>query len=353
APALSPKQIMAADAAAKAALERDKLVGLAYGLIHGGRVAHTAGLGLADREAGVPVSTQTRFRWASVSKPLTAVAAMQLVQKGLLGLDDDVRKYVPEFPDKGEKITVRHLLCHQSGIVHYANGKVVKRQRDYTTPHPFADVVTALDTFCDSPLIHPPGAKYSYTTHGYMLLSAVVERAGKKPFAEQVQERIAKPLGLETLRPDYQWEEIPWRAIGYRKLNGNEIHKSSNTDVSWKLGGGGYISTIDDFAGFAAGLTRHTLVDAATERLIWAPQNLADGKATNYGLGFGVATDKAGRLRVSHSGSQEKTRTMLVIFPREQTGVVVMTNSEWANPGQIAMEILSAVTGEPPAGGTR
>lgn len=333
-------QTTAADKAAQASLERDKLVGLAIGLIRDGKVVHTRGFGFADREAKTPVTSKSLFRWASVSKPVTAVAAMQLVQRGMLGLDDDVRKHVPEFPDHGERMTVRQVLCHQAGIVHYGNGKVVKTQRDYTTPHPFADVITALDMFKESPLVNKPGEKYAYTTHGYILASAIVERAGQKKFADQVAERIAKPLALTTLQSDYQWVDLPGRVVGYRK-RGDEIVRSTDTDVSWKLGGGGFISNIDDMAAFAAGLTRRALVDEPTEKLMWTPQPLADGKPTGYAMGFGVVRSN-GRLRVSHSGAQEKTKTMLVIFPEQKTGVVVMTNCEWANPGQIAKEVFDA-----------
>jgi len=323
----------------------DGAVGLVVGVIEDGEVRYIKGFGLADREQKTPVTPASLFRWASCSKPLTAVAAMQLVEQGKLDLDADVRTYVPEFPDHGVKITPRQLLCHQGGIVHYVNGKVVATQRQYDTPNPFADVINALDKFKESPLVNKPGEKYSYTTHGYILLSAVVQRAGGQPFAEQVRNRIAKPLGLTTLRPDYQWEAIPGRVTGYRK-RGGEIVFSEDTDVSWKLGGGGFISSGEDFARFAAGLINRRLVNEATETAMWTPQKLADGKATNYALGFGVDT-KSGRLRVSHSGAQEKTRTLFVVYPRERRGVVVMTNSEWVQPGGYVVEIERALTEKP------
>ena len=85
--------------------------------------------------------------------------------------------------------------------------------------------------------MNEPGAAYSYTTHGYILVSAAVERAAKRPFAEYVKERIATPLGMESFRPDYQWEEIAHRAKGYRKGEKNAMVPSTDTDVSWKLGG--------------------------------------------------------------------------------------------------------------------
>lgn len=334
------------DQAARAAMAKQQLVGLAVGVVIDGKVAHLQGYGFADREAETPVDPKaTQFRWASCSKSVTAVAALQLAEKGLLDLDADVRRYVPEFPDKGVTITARQLLCHQAGVVHYTNGKVVRTERKYDTPHPFTDVVLALDTFKESPLVNPPGAKFSYTTHGYILLSAVVERAGKKPFAGQVAERIAKPLGMTGFRPDYHWEDVPGRVVGYIK-SGEAIKPRPDAkapDVSWKLGGGGYTSTVADFARFAAGLADHKLVSAKTETAMWTAQKTADGKPTTYGLGFTVGTTADGKPRVGHSGAQEKTRTAMLIEPAARRAVVVMTNSEYADPSAVARAVLTAV----------
>lgn len=330
-----------------------ELVGLAVGIIQDGQIAYLKGYGLADREQHVPVTRQTMFRWASISKSITAVAAMQLWERGKLNLDRDVRRYVPEFPDKGTPIRVRHLLCHQGGIVHYTNGKVIRIKRDYPVAHPFENVIYALDTFRESPLVNEPGEKYSYTTHGYILLSAVVERAGKQKFAHQVRDRIAKPLKLATLQPDYQWEEIPHRAVGYRQ-RGGQVEVSTNTDVSWKLGGGGFISNIDDLAKFAAGLLNHRLVKPATRQKMWARQMTSGGEQTKYALGFSFNHYRDGELHtwsangtgieiVGHSGSQEKTKTWMALSPQKKLGVVVMSNSEYASPRRLAGRLLEVV----------
>ena len=330
-----------------------ELVGLAVGIIQDGQIAYLKGYGMADREQRVPVTRQTMFRWASISKSLTAVAAMQLWERGKLNLDRDVRRYVPEFPDKGTPIRVRHLLCHQGGIVHYTNGKVIRIKRDYPVAHPFENVIYALDTFRESPLVNEPGEKYSYTTHGYILLSAVVERAGKQKFAHQVRDRIAKPLKLATLQPDYQWEEIPHRAVGYRQ-RGGQVEVSTNTAVSWKLGGGGFISNIDDLAKFAAGLLNHRLVKPATRQKMWARQMTSGGEQTKYALGFSFNHYRDGELHtwsangtgieiVGHSGSQEKTKTWMALSPQKKLGVVVMSNSENASPRRLAGRLLEVV----------
>ena len=330
-----------------------ELVGLAVGIIQDGQIAYLKGYGLADREQRVPVTRHTMFRWASISKSITAVAAMQLWERGDLDLEREACRYVPEFPDKGATIRVRHLLCHQGGIVHYTNGKVIRTGRDYPVAHPFENVIYALDTFRESPLVNEPGEKYSYTTHGYILLSAGVERAGKQKFAHQVRDRIAKPLKLGTLQPDYQWEEIPHRAVGYRQ-RGGQVEVSTNTDVSWKLGGGGFISNIDDLAKFAAGLLNHRLVKPATRQKMWARQMTSGGEQTKYALGFSFNHYRDGELHtwsangtgieiVGHSGSQEKTKTWMALSPQKKLGVVVMSNSEYARPRRLAGRLLEVV----------
>ena len=322
-------------------LQKQSLVGAALGVIVNGEVAYLRGYGLADRENKIPVTRKTLFRWASISKCLTSVTAMQLYEKDLLDLSRDVRSYTPEFPDKKALISPRDLLCHQGGIVHYSNGEVIHTRRQYDVPHPFESVVLALDTFRESPLVNQPGEKFSYTTHGYILLSAVIERAGREKFASQVEKRITRPLGMTTLQPDYQWKNIPHRAVGYRKKN-KKVVPSTNTDVSWKLGGGGFISNIDDLALFAKGLINGKLVKPETERLMWTPQKLKNSKSTTYGYGFNInGTGK--ELRVAHSGGQEKTRTRMVIFPGKRMGVVVMSNSEHCNSKSLAAAAIGAL----------
>ncbi len=329
-------------AALEAERLRQGLVGLAAAVVWNGEIVEFH-LGLEDREAKAPVDGDTLFRWASISKPVTAVAAMQLVRDGSLDLDRDVRNYVPEFPEKPWPITARQLLQHRGGVVHYTNGKVIRSQVDYDVEHPFADVVTALDTFKESELVAQPGTRHAYTTHGYILLGAAVQRAGAEPFHRQVAERIAKPLGMASFRPDYQWEDIPHRAVGYRRY-GQRVLPSSDTDVSWKLPGGGYLSNVGDLARFARGLLGDEILKADEKALMWAPQSApeSDTGRESYGLGFGVRLVD-GQLRVSHSGSQEKTRTILQVDPERGLGIVAMTNSEWANIGEVAVAIRRAL----------
>ena len=335
-------------------MTRQEAVGVAVGLIRDGEVAWIGCFGWEDRENQIPVSKDTMFRWASISKPLTAIAATQLAERGDLDLDADVRTMVPEFPDKGDPVTTRQLLGHLGGVVHYRNGKVIRTEREYDVEHPHQDVILALDTFKESPLVWKPGLFYDYTTHGFILASAAVQRAGGAPFHQQVRERISRPLGLETLQPDYQWEQIPNRAVGYKLIPQDRIRwpeqeritRSTDTDVSWKLGGGGFISNITDLATFAAALDDETFITPEMHEMLFTTQKSADGKATGYGMGFGTSR-RDGSLIVSHTGAQEKTRSMLEFSPETGDGIVVFTNSENVDIRRFVQAIRKSISETP------
>ena len=308
-----------------------EIVGTAVGLIKDGKIVYLQGYGWADRENFTAVTRNTMFRWASISKTVTAAAVMQLVEQGKLDLDKDIREYIPEFPDKGETITTRQILCHTGGITHYSSN-IIRTVRSYDLDHPYEDVVLALDNFKETPLIAKPGEKYSYSTHAFILLSAIVQKVGGGKFVDQVHERIVKPTGMSTLQTDYQWIDIPNRTIGYRKdRQSGEIIRSNDADVSWKLGGGGLISNIGDLARFAEAMINTELVSEKTEEMIFTRQKTNDGENVSYGLGFRLS-GIGENLQVSHGGSQEKTKTHMAFYPRKGTGVVVMCNSEYANP---------------------
>ncbi len=328
------------EAALRKQFESQELVGLAAAIVEGDTITEFY-FGFEDREKGVDVTAKTMFRWASISKPLVAVRALQLVRADALDLDADVITIVPEFPEKKWPVTSRQLLGHLGGVVHYTNGIVLRTKHDYDVEHPYADAVVALDRFNRSPLVAEPGTKYSYSTHGYMLLGAVVQKAGGDALWMQVEKHVAKPLGMATLQPDYQWVQIDHRAVGYRRTKG-EVRTSTDTDVSWKLAGGGFISNVNDLARFGRGLCGETLLPRATLDVMWTSQATREGKKTGYGMGFGVSRPE-GTLTIGHSGAQEKTRTYLRVRPDEGRAVAVMTNSEYGKTGAIATAMFAAM----------
>ena len=339
----------AVHSAVKMEADRQNAVGVAVGVLIDGKIAFYSSTGYQDRESQIPVSRSTMFRWASISKSLTAITLLQLAENDVLSLDQTVNQFLVHYPSqqtsdgKSHDITLEQLLTHQAGIVHYTNGVVTGTPRNYVRPHPSRHVRLALNGFNQSLLLNVPGTAYSYTTRGYILLSAIVEQAAGRPFHVQVERMIAKPLAMNTLQPDYQWKRIQNRAVGYRKSTTGEIVVSSDTDVSWKLGGGGFISNIDDLAKFAEGLLQRKLVSQETQTTMFTRQAIADGTVTNYGLGF-QAMEFNGRQTIGHGGSQEKTKTRLAIDLEMNNGVVVMSNSEYVDTSKFAEVIFKAIS---------
>jgi CubicO group peptidase (beta-lactamase class C family) len=325
-------------------MQRQQLIGVAVAIIQDNTIVHVRGYGFADREACEPVTGDTLFRLASLSKPITAVAAMQLWEQHKLDLDADVRTLVPEWPEKEGRITPRLLMSHQSGIPHLIEPSRALWQEWRADPanDPATDVTRTLPAFADRPLVYPPGMRYHYSTPGYMLLSAVVQRAGGAPFDQQVQERIATPLGMTTLQPDRAWKPLPHRAAGYRKVR-DAIVRVRGFDVSWRLGGGGYCASIGDVARLVQGLLDHRLLSETSLRTMWTSLKDGTGHDTGYGLGFHVTRDPQRRFLVWHEGQWAKARNRMNLYPDQGLGIVVLCNSEYAHPDEIISAIEKAL----------
>ncbi len=350
-------------------MEQQDLVGVAIGVIEGGQVVYVQGYGWADREAKVALEVTTVMNWASNSKPIGAVIAAQLVHEGLLDLDVDIRTYLPDFPDKGHVITTRQLLCHQSGMPHYSNGKIV-RGPPLTTRFsnqveqlggparsnaaeaieqdlPDWDPANAVARFIHSPLIHTPGEVEDYSSYAYVLLTAVLQAAGQESWHRQVARRITEPGQLKSLQADIPLQDPPiveqllW-SRGYRRLTSGEVQRIPDVAHYWKHAAGGYKSNALDFSRWAAALLGNELMDAESKRVFWQPQVMTGGKVGSYGLGFAVDGIER-NLRVAHGGSQDETKTRMVLYPEQGRGVVVMSNCNHADPGKISTAILGVL----------
>lgn len=357
------------DQAVAEEMKRQKLVGVTIGVIENGQVVYVKGYGWADREAEVEMKPSTVINWASNSKPLAAVIAAQLVREGRLDLDADIRQYVPDFPDKGHPLTTRQLLCHQSGFPHYSNGKIIPgealasrfsdpatiqqaekpetNQQAITPDLADLDPAIAVRRFVNSPLLHVPGDVEDYSSYAYILLSAVLQAAGNESWHRQVQRRIAEPMKLTSLQLDiplqtpHSLQQGLW-ARGYRQLESGAIRSVPDVAHYWKYGAGGYKSDSRDFSRWAAGLLGDDLMDSKSKQDFWRPQVLADGKVGSYGLGFTV-DGEGERRRVAHNGSQDETKTRLVLYPEQRRGVVVMSNCNHADVGRVTTAIFGAL----------
>lgn len=330
-PSIPPARLEAIRSLITKEMAEQNIPGLSVAVGVDGEVAWTQGFGLADLENVVPASEETVYRLASISKPITAVAALRLVEQGKLDLDAPIRTYVPEFPEKTSPITLRQLLCHQGGIRHY-------KLREIDSTRHYTDVVSAINIFKNDPLIAEPGTKFFYSTYGYVLAGAAVERAAERPFMDYIREFVAVPSGADGLRADDAWAIIPHRARGYAASPDGSLRNCDLADTSNKIPGGGMCSRAQDLVRFALALAREELLSQESTEMMWTPAKTREGVETTYGLGWGIAREN-GRRRVEHSGGQPGTSTALVLFPTERLAVSVMCNKEGAGAMPLAKEI--------------
>lgn len=336
---LIPLAVCAEIPAAKEAKLRDfvmaemakaQIPGASIAIATGGRLEFAAGFGFADLENAVPMSSQTRIRLGSISKPITAVAVLQLVEQGRIRLDAEVQEYLPSFPKKQWPVTVRHLLGHLAGIRHY-------KGREIDSVEHYPNRLEPLKIFQDDPLLFEPGTRYSYTTYGYNLLGAIVE-AVAGDFVAYTRDKIFLPAGMDAIGPDQHFEIIRHRSRGYT-LHDGRIVNCGLADTSNKIPGGGFLGTATDLVRFALAVDAHKVLKAETVRMMWTGMRTADGRTQSYGMGWNVVEQP--RKMVGHSGGQQGTSTMLLYFPNDDTAVAVMLNRDNAPASEIARGIAN------------
>jgi CubicO group peptidase (beta-lactamase class C family) len=311
-----------------------------------GELIYEKAFGLADLEFNVPNTPQTIFESGSVAKQFTAAAIVLLQQDGKLSLEDPVKKYIPELPDYGAPLTLRHLLNHTSGIRDWGAVMTLTgagRGDRVITQDLALDVIThqrAID--------FTPGSEYSYSNSGYNLLAIIVERVSKQKFAAFLEERLFKSLGMKnsSLRDDYQ-RVVPGRAQAYSRQGTGPWRL--NMPFMNVYGNGGMLTTVSDWIKWNAMLDSKSLgaplVEALETRGV-----LNDGRKITYALGLEVSTYK-GLKDVSHGGATAGYQTFLARYPDNKVSVAVMCNGTSPSAGAIAAGITDEIFGpypEPP-----
>jgi CubicO group peptidase (beta-lactamase class C family) len=285
------------------------------------------------------------YRIASISKPIAATAVMQLVERGVVSLDDPVQRFVPAFPRKPQgEVRLHHLLSHTAGIRHYKGREMESRER-------YADVASAVRIFGNDPLQFAPGTKYLYSTYGYNLLAGVVERASGLSYEQYLHERIFQPAGMTATALEHPDAILRFRARQYTR-NGREgpLRNAPYVDLSNKWAGGGVVSTVLDLARFDIALNEGRLLTPGTLARMYTSTRLTSGQATGYGLGWMVVRDARGRTWVAHSGGATGGTTYLLRRPESRTSVALLSNVDNAEGlREIALQLAELAAGEPAA----
>ena len=309
-----------ARAVAKEWLERG-IPGLSVAVAVDGQIVYSEGFGYADLEQRVPAWPTTKFRIGSVSKPLTAVALVQLVEQGKIDLNAPIQKYVPSFPDKGAVITLRMLAGHLAGIRHY-------KDDEFTISKHYDKVVDGLKIFADDPLVSPPGKEFHYSSYGFNLVSAAIESASGENFLPYMHAHVFGPLGLRNTVADQPAEIIAERARFYDKPKDKPEQNAPYVDNSYKWAGGGFLSTSEDLARFGSALLQPGFLKPESLRLLFTSQKTTDGKETGYGMGWFVGKSKSGQRIFQHSGGSVGGSSQLILYPDAHVVVAMVCNFE-------------------------
>ncbi|MCH7548191.1 MAG: beta-lactamase family protein [Candidatus Krumholzibacteriota bacterium] len=290
--------------------KRLHLPGLSVAVAIHGEIVWSQGFGFADVDNGVPVAPETVFRIASVSKVLTAGGVARLYDQGKLDVDADVRDYVPEFPDKGHVITTRQLLSHLSGIRHYGFDEG-RPQKHYSS------VIEALELFKEDPLLFEPGATTAYSSYGWVLVSAVMERAAHVSFATYMQDQVFAPTGM---RETYLADSVEGASQVALLYDGETLAVPEN--LSSVLAAGGFSSTATDLAHYgSAVMADDDFLSPKTRQWMFERQKTNDGEEGRYGVGWIVDALEDGKPIYHHGGNLTGSQSLLFLNP--EAGVVV------------------------------
>jgi CubicO group peptidase (beta-lactamase class C family) len=332
-------------------MARQRVPGVAVGIYTNGKITMVKGYGLANIELAVPATPATIFQSGSMGKQFTSAAIMMLVEEGKVGLDDSLPKYFPGAPASWRGITIRNLLSHTSGLADYASdsntapGAPINLRADYTEDQ----LVRIIETF---PIEFAPGEKWEYCNSNYLLLGAVIRKATGKFYGDFLQERVFRPLGMNSTRVISEADIIPNRASGYELVNGqlkNQewVSPSFNTTADGAL----YFNVLD-LAKWDEALYGEKLLKRSSFDQMWTVAKLANGQPNpaHYGFGWFVDTINGHRV-IEHSGTWQGFRTYIARYVDDRLTVVVLTNLGESEPAKIAHGIAGLYRREltPPA----
>ena len=313
--------------------------GCAVGVARAGQVVHTKGYGMANLEHGIRIWPSTVFESGSVAKQFTAAAINLLAQDGKLSLDDPVRQYVPELPDFGTPILIRHLLNHTSGLRSQWPMLSLAGRPPGMAVHTIAEILELVSHYQE--LNFKPGDEFLYNNTGFTLLGVIVARVSGKSLNQFSQERLFGPLGMTRT----QWREdfaaiVPNRATAYRPAQGGGFR--ANMPFTNVVGNGGLLTTVGDLLTWNENLDRPRVGGQELTDRLQTRGRLNDGFENEYAQGL-VVTSYRGIREVSHGGATAGYQTFLARFPDHGLSVAVLCNTSGTNPSRYAHDIADLV----------
>ena len=317
----------------RAEMTKQQIPGLALLVARGGQVVRAQGYGLANVELQVPVKPETIFQSGSVGKQFTATAVMMLVEEGKIGLEDPLTKYFPDAPASWKQVTIRELLSHTAGFGDYP--KNFDMRKDYTETEELKIVESI-------PLAYPPGTKWSYSNLGFLTLGVLIHKVTGEFYGDFLEQRIFRPLDMNTTRVISEADIVPNRAAGYRLVKGKLKNQEWVSPTVNTTADGSLYFSIMDLAKWDAALYTEKLLKRSSLEQMWTVAKLNNGTPNSgqYGYGWFIDTKNSHHV-VEHEGEWQGFETQISRYVDDKLTVVVLTNLDDAKPEAIADRVAA------------
>lgn len=307
---------------------------MSVAIVRNGKLAYAKGFGYADLQNEIRATPDTIYRIGSVTKPFTATMIMQLVREGKLGLDDPVRRHLPDLPATWGKVTVRQLLNHTGGVPNYTSLPKMMEEgvRVPTTPRGIVATVEKM------PLDFEPGSHWSYSNTGYEILGLLIEKYDSRPYGDSLGVRILTPLGMRETCFTTDSRIVKHRAQGYT-IRGGKTENCDFIDMSWPYAAGSMESSVIDLAKWDGALCGDGILPQSILKQMWTKTRLSSGGEYGYGTGWELR-DNNGIPIVEHSGGIPGFISILKRAPSKGLTVIVLTNCDSGDAGGVADRLL-------------
>lgn len=301
-----------------------------------GKIVFEKAYGLGDEEWGAENTVHTKFRIASLGKQFAAAGILLLEQRGRLNVHDPISRYLSGIPVAWRAITVHQLLTHTSGIPNYTSSpEIGKINRTGTTPQQMIGLVR------DKPLDFRPGANWSYSNTGYILLGMIVEKVSGQSYADFLKANIFEPLGMKDSGYDRAGDILKQRASGYQIIHG-QVANADFIDMSVPFSAGGIYSTVEDMYRWNEALAEEgKLLSAESLKQMFTEYPEAAHEGQHYGYGIVISRLKFGKLLYYHGGGIEGFSSSIQRYPNDRVCIVVLSNLDSYKPWELGDHIAS------------
>lgn len=305
-----------------------------------GSIVYRKAFGRANLEQNVAMIPENVFEIGSITKQFTAISILMLLEEGKLSLDDEITKYIPDYPTQNTKITIHHLLTHTSGIKSYTSlGSLNEYARKDLSP------TELMDLFKNEPMDFTPGEEFRYNNSGYVILGYIIEKITDMPYADFIQKRIFTPLQMNNSYYGSKSKLINNRAMGYQK--GNEGYLNANyISMTIPYAAGSLMSTVDDLLKWQRAVQNNDLISKESLQKAFSNYTLNNGNKINYGYGWSHNTIQ-GIPIIEHGGGIFGYTSQGIYIPSKNTYIIILTNCNCNSPSNIAYKIAAITIGKP------